>query len=301
MPRGEEGECMTHTIAKVEAVADVVDRLEWSVRILADGWGLGRAYVLHWDGHIALCREPGGAGSRLTIPARWTNREHASRFVVLPGERMFTFATDLPGDALDRVERFRASGPLHAYVEGTFVVAFLRDGNSEDWTSAVANMMGGTSRCDQSVRTESASLRELWCEKVLATLRAPGRYLLEVTIPRTAPEGEMAKRALARLGDAQGAFDLGNYPEVARLCYRALDEIVFSQESLRVRFGEFAGGSLHKQFKELKDLCNADRHGDRPRHAGFEVNRAFAEHALITASSLCAVALEGGRAAGLIE
>src|SRR5688572_13616431 len=113
----------THIIEKVNAEKGAIDRLEWSVRAhVAPGGNRNRPiFILGWEGQIVFYREPIPSSilpspthpPRLALAAPWINRAKASRLFV-PSEVIIAFRTELPGDALDRIERFREGGRLFA-------------------------------------------------------------------------------------------------------------------------------------------------------------------------------------------
>jgi len=300
----------TSTIIGVAPIQDVVDRFEWTVRVGTGFWGLHlrRGYVLFWDGRVAFYLEPVPAnimpGSDLpvkTLPARWTNRDAAAR-LFLPQETTFKFETELPGNALDRIEEFRNGARLYARLQGKLVavaqpegterhLADQRDPDPLGLLRDLARVMGDpTERVhDTDIRTEPFELtRDFWCEKVLGTLRPPGRYVLEVAAG--VPSQDQAAAATAHWKEAQKAFDNGRHEETARLCARALEELNKLLDALEERYGKFGRERIAEQIKTTKSLCDPVRHAERPHHDGLRVDGPLARHLLVVTASLVAIA-----------
>ncbi|WP_437613331.1 hypothetical protein WMF20_11850 [Sorangium sp. So ce834] len=278
-----------------------MDYLEWQVRLATDFFGTkqDRAYALYWEGRASFSRDPIASSlisapgyPPMFLPARWTNRERAGRMMT-PSEVVFEFVTDLPGDAFDRIERFRDSGRLYARIEGQLAVV-RKEGYraSTQPFHDLAAVMWGDRVPAADIRTEPFELtRDTWCQQILAVIRPPGRYVVEVATPTGSPVDETAKRALDHLAAAQRAFSEGHYSEVARVCYRALDELNQFGQKVDERYGKFGRDRILEQVKTIKSLCNPERHGSQPHHDGLEVDRILAQHVLATTSSLAGVVL----------
>ena len=293
----------SHHIKSCLAVRDAVDRLHWEVLISTSDLSRDQAFVVHWEGCIVFAREqlPSNQGSapsanRPTLPARWTNRENSSRLFGR-GEVTFALVTDLPGDALQRIDSFRENGPLFARLEGKLVIVHQGPGiggkYERPWLDDVAEIMGrGNRGWTNNVIGEPFNLRDIWCTQVLATLRPPGRFFLEVRVPLGHPHEEAAKRAVAELAKAQKAFDEeGRYSEVARACYVALEELRKLADRIEDDYGKFARGRFLDQIKETMSLCDPERHADRPHHDGLVFDRTLALHVLAVTSSIAGVVL----------
>jgi hypothetical protein len=176
----------TTSIKRVTAVRDATDRLEWQVTMATDIFGvrMNHGYVLNWEGSVGLYRQPDPPRSlrpslqvaRLGMQARWTNRHEAARLFI-PTEKTFEFATDLPVEALDRVEAFRAGGRLFARLEGRVVIVF-REGNggATPWFDDALALISSESRvpcCD--VFSDSYELtRDVWGSGNLGGASATG-------------------------------------------------------------------------------------------------------------------------------
>lgn len=299
----------TTTIIAVTPIPDIVDRFEWTVRLGTGFWGLAprRAYVLFWDGRIAFYLEPVPVGSMPAalpvrmLPTRWTNRDSTAR-LFLPRETNFKFETDLPGNALQRLEEFRNGARLYARLEGKLVAAAQPEGiereaaehsgvDSLGLLRDLSDVMGEPGRRvhGTDIRSEPFELtRDFWCETVLGTLRPPGRVVLEFVAGP--PSQEQATAAAAHWREAQKALDHGRHEEVARLCARALEELNKLLDAIEVRYGRFGRDRLAEQIKSTKSLCDPVRHAERPHHDGLQVDLPLARHLLAVTASLIAVA-----------
>jgi hypothetical protein len=289
----------SHYIKSVVAVRDAIDRLEWDTRISAP-FGSAPSFVVHWEGNVVFYKEPiasnqgmGPSFPRRALAARWTNRENAAR-VLRPDESTFTFVTELPGDALDRIESFRDGGRLFARLEGTRFVVNRDPGFAVPnqpklpWLDDVADIMGrGNRPWTDNVWSEPFELREIWCTQVLATLRPPGRFVLDLQLPSASADGDTAKRALDHIANAKKTFiEGGRDGEVGRICYRALDELRKLADGVEARYGKFGRDRIIAQIKETKSLCDPERHGDAPHHDDLEFDRTLAQHVLAVTSSI---------------
>jgi hypothetical protein len=292
----------SHYIKSVAAVRDAVDRLQWEARI-STTFGPEPAFIVHWEGNIVFSGDPvrshhgqGLSTSRRTLPARWANRETSAR-VLRPDESKFEFVTELPGEALDRIESFRDGGRLFARLEGKLFIVSRNPGHRDQpqmpWLDDVVDIMGrGNRPWSDDVRSEPFELREVWCSQVLGTLRPPGRFVLDLQVPTASPEGEVAQRALAHLDEAKKTFtEGGREGEVGRVCYRALDELRKLVDRVEPRYGRFARDRIAGQIKETQSICNPERHGDRPEHDDLTFDRALAQHVLAVTSSIAGVLL----------
>lgn len=201
-------------ITEVRPVKDAIDRISWTVEIATDFWGTApdRAFAFDWIGDIAFYREHVPANTtrgpqtpRLTLPARWRRTQYDAQLHV-PAAKPWTFETQIPPTALDALEAFRQSGRLYARLEGE---ALMVVGGSQGWLDELANIMGAGRRIPTvTIRSESYELtRDLWCQEVLAVLRPPGRFVIEVSVPRATAINELGERAMQRIAAAQGALD----------------------------------------------------------------------------------------------
>jgi hypothetical protein len=292
---------MGTSIKSVTAVRDAIDRLEWRVAIGTGFFGTIpiQAFAFHWDGRVVLHRPgvPGDEG-RLSLGARWANRDRSQSFRV-PDETIFEFATDLPGLSLDRIEALRSGGRLQASLEGRLFVIYREEHVKKSaaprpWVDDTLNMLAGPGArvpC-ASVSSENFELhRDLWCNEVLARLRPPGRFILEVQVPLGHAHEEPGKRALAHLAEAQKMLDEGRDGEVARLSYRALDELRKVADRIEERYGAFGRDRIVAQIKETKSLCDPERHGDAPHHDDLKFDRPLAQHVLAMTMSIAGVLL----------
>lgn len=287
----------TSTISKVTPIRDAVDRLEWDVRVALSGFGptTQGVYVLRCDGRIAFYRErvagmPGPTFPRRTLTARWTNTERPRLHV--PGEAIFQFATDVPRDALDEVERFREGGPLFARFEGKLALVFQKSEGQADWLGDLVRVLGDFHRSSSfDVCTDHLALRDDWCEEILTALRPPGRHLVEVCVPSAEASCERGQRALEHLRNAQRAFDDGRYADVLRAAYVVLDELVPLHNVASPRYGAFGHDRLREQMSETRKLCNPERHRTRDQFDSAPPDRLLAQHVLTVTASSCGVVL----------
>jgi hypothetical protein len=290
----------THFIDRVTAVRDAVDRLEWQVRIVSDFYGVRSAsgIIVRWHGNLAFYREsippnsmPGPQFERLTLAARWLNAEEAGRLMI-PEEKMFRFATELPTGTLDRIETFRRGGRLFARVEGQLHLLYQEDGFNgppEQWLATFTKAArDGLPKAD--IHGASLELtRDVWNRDILGVLRPPGRCIMEIQVPSTAPASEVVESALRHVADAQTACDDARHEEVLRICYRALDRLGTLVEATSDRYGVFGKGRIAEQVKATKALCNPERHAEDDRSTGFTTDRRLAMHVLAVTSSLVAI------------
>lgn len=290
----------TSRIIRVDAVTGLVDKLMWTVAARADFWGapphLGYL-ALDWVGRVVLSLVPGAPTNAPALVAAWVQREHVTR-TFANDDLSLSFETPLPGDALDRVERFRDGGPLFAHVEGSFFVLQFEGESSPrpplDRAVAVFNQLTQrkTALWTNLVRTEPFELtRDQWAAGVIPALRPPGRVVLEVRLPAVAGDEEIARRALGHIDAAQAAFDVNNTGETARLVYRAIDELLQLEHAVERRYGEFMRKRLSDQAKSIKSLCDPERHGERPSGPTGAVDRPLAQHLLVTAKALASLYL----------
>jgi hypothetical protein len=292
-------------INSVRAVPDAVDRLMWDVDVRTDFYisTFQLGYALFWEGHVVFWRESVPAGSmpgpqtpRMTLPARWMNRDTAARFTA-PQERRFEFAADLPGTALDRIEDFRGGGRLYARLEGKLAVIFVeppRQGG--DLVGPMLLELGRT--LVDSGREHAATVcsdpkelsRDTWCDEVLAKLRPQGRHVLEVTVPIGAAAGDAAAAALQHQRAAQRSFDGGRYDEAVRDCARALEHTTSLLDRAEASYGRSGRERIADQIKTTKSLCDPAPLAEKVNQGRHRVDRALAHHVLIATSSLLGLA-----------
>lgn len=286
-------------ITEIRPVEDAIDRITWTVEIATDFWGIApaHAFAFDWIGDIVFYREhvpsntmPGPQTPRRSLPARWIRRQYDAQLHV-PGPKAWTFETQMPPTAIDALESFRESGRLYARLEGeALVVVWDRE---SDPLADLASVMGAGHRVPTAtIRSEAYELtRDLWCRHVLAAVRPPGRFVVEIAVATANAVNEIGERIMRGLAEAQGAFDEGRFPEVSRECYRVLDELAKLLDAIEERYGKLARKSFREQITELKSLCNPERHGTQPHHDGLQTDRPLAMHILATTSSLAGVLL----------
>lgn len=291
-----------HYITQVVPEPGAVDALLWSVEIRTDFFGIRmeRIFLAGWSGVIAFYRDPcpghsmpaPDPGRRLTLAAEWVNRDRTTKLLA-PQEVSFLFRTQLPGDALDRIDRFRGGERLYARLEGQFMRWSL-DGNpleGQDEVEAIVAAAADPGRVIWAdVRSESHELsRDVWGVSVLSVLRPPGIVTLEIRLPTDESASQPLKRALAHLNEAQRALDHNQTDRVAQIVYRALDELKGCADQVQTSRGEFITRRLLDERKALASICDPERHGERPSGPTGDVDRTLAQHILAAAKSLVAV------------
>lgn len=170
-------------ITGISAVVDSVDRLEWRVRISTDFYGTeqAKAFILNWEGRVSFYLRPvpsngmpGAETAKRTLTARLLNYAKSAR-LTMPHEVALDFATDLPGDALDRIQHFRGENPLYCRLEGFLTLATEYRGSL---TNGFANLMGDHQVvAGADVWSEPFDLQRDW-PRVCAELRPSGRFLM---------------------------------------------------------------------------------------------------------------------------
>jgi hypothetical protein len=206
----------------------------------------------------------------------------------------FEFATDIPSEALDRIEEFRSSARLYARIEGALTLVHRsQQSGPGGWYEGLAALMGDFNRVPAAeIRTEPLELtRDYWCRDVLAVLRPPGHHVIEVAIAQPLAKSKVGESALTHLAEAQHAFDEGRFAEVARVAYRALDELQPILDRVGDRYGAFGRDRIREESKALRSLCNPERHGEQSQHDGLSFDRVLALHVLVGAKNLVGLVL----------
>ena len=291
-------------IGNVHAVPDAVDRLAWEVDVRTDFFTSRHqvGYALFWEGQVTFWRESVPAGSmpgpqtpRKSLPARWANRDKSARFTV-PNEHHFEFATDLPGDALEKIEAFREGGRLYARIEGTLGVVLVEPRKGEELVGAMLMDLGrvlvDSSRAHTAqVRTDPKELsRDSWCDDVLGKLRPQGRHVVEVTVPIGSIFGDAAAAALEHQRAAQRHFDAGRYEETVHVCARALDQTSGLLDKIQTNYGNRGRESVAQQIEAIRSVCDPALPAQRSPHGALRVDRALAQYVLIATSAVLVLA-----------
>lgn len=217
-----------------------------------------------------------------------------------------TFRVEFPGDALKRLEQFRAGGRLYSRLEGKFQYLSLgpMQVGQEDFLVARAAtlltvMVSPQSLLWMNVNGESVEVtRDRWIAEVLNVLRDPTRVVLEATLPLAQAETDAGKRALAEIVDAQREFDQGRYVPCAAAIYRALEAIQSCGARLE-RYGTFGARFALEQGKAARSAANECKRHDEAK-LGREptpIDRALALHLLLTAKSLLGLTFAATREA----
>jgi hypothetical protein len=293
-------------ITRVVPIAGAVDRLLWDVEFSPSFWGtFGTRILLDWTGDLVFDKRPIPANSmpppgspNWRLAGRWVNRERLTH--VHPQQTYsIQIESDLPGDALDRLERFRDSGRLYVRVEAEVTVllgGILEPGVAPDAIKSeygfLLQLRNPSRSMRETFRTEAFELtRDVWGYEILGALRPPGRFIFEATIPFGTAHEEVAKKGLAHLTESRKALDEGRYAEVARLCYRAIEELAKLSERIETQYGKYGKDRLLIQMKEVRSLCDPERHGSKPVSEDCVFDRPLAEHVLSSVMSFASVVL----------
>lgn len=287
-------------IKKILAERGLVDTITIDVDITVDvNVGEQRVFLTRWDGVLAFYRnevaeyQAGPKEGRVVLPAVWQPGEHDVRLVARTN-RLMTFRVECPGDALERLEGFRAGGRLYARLEGRFQHLSLgrMNGNGSDPIEGLLHSLVNPQRVLwMDIKGEALEVsRDRWIAEVLNILRDPAHVVLEARLPVAHVDADAGKRALAELQEAQSEFDHGRFVPCAAAVYRAL-EAIQSCGSRLDRYGAFGGRFIADQSKATRSAANECRRHDEAK-LGREptpIDRALALHLLLTAKSLLAL------------
>lgn len=204
------------------------------------------------------------------------------------------FRCDMGRDVLDGLERFRDGGRLYARVQGKFRALFFTDGaTSQQMLHELLESYASHSRT-LWLNVWGASLeltRDTWCGDVLEKLRPPGRFIFEAAIPVGTPSEDHGRRALEHLGEAQKAFDEGRYDETLRTAHKAGEALLNLNALVVRRYGENVQKALSSQVGALHRICHRERHDQVDASTLPAIDRALAQHVLVSMKTLAATYL----------
>ena len=287
-----------NVIRSVVAEASVIDSLSWTVALQIDiGVATQRVFIPKWNARMVFHKNemtpvtmPPRGPEVLELRAIWSSDVRDSRWFSRI-DRNVEFRTELAGDAVERIERFRCGGPLFVRLESQAQVLVLPQGDAAEIASAIATAYTDPGRVIWvDVLSESLDARDIWLRNVIAVLRPPGRVLLEVAVPSCITDEPNAHRALAALEKADSEFSIGRYEEVANHVYKALEALQPLLHLVSSASGDMVRGRIKDQGSALAGIANEVRHDEaKLKRAVAKVDRALAQHLLISAKSLAAV------------
>jgi hypothetical protein len=145
---------MEMRILNVTARRDAVDKLIWKAELRATDWGTSRLFLLaSWSGDVVLYHQSIDRGSgmgpqaeRIRLSARWlrSGERNAVRTWATSSASL-VFETELPGDALERIEAFRGDNRIFARLEGTLFLVTVRDDEFQSYGGDLEQLMIGLS------------------------------------------------------------------------------------------------------------------------------------------------------------
>lgn len=295
-------------IKKIFAERGLVDSITVDIDITIDvNVGEQRVFLTRWDGVLAFYRsdvaeyQAGPKEGRVVLPAIWRPGEHDVRLVARTN-RLMTFGVECPGDAFDRLERFRAGGRLYVRLEGRFQYLSLgrmRGDGSDPIEAVLLSLVNPQRVLWMDIKGEALEIsRDRWIADVLNVLRDPSQVVLEAQLPVAHVDDDAARRALAEIVDAQADFDQGRYVPCAAAIYRALEAIQSCGARLE-RYGTFGARFALEQGKAARSAANECKRHDEAK-LGREptpIDRALALHLLLTAKSLLGLTFAATREA----
>lgn len=274
------------TIDKVRAQREAVDKLIWDAILTMDVGSEGdvQPMFLGFSGEITLRTLAFTAAGRLhptqdalRLPVRWHDMSLCRRKRGRSNEKMMFLAieTELPGDALERIESMRGEDVLSAELYVCF--SHLRIANGQLFAKHALAIDDVSSQ-----RFEFSDAR--WEKQILAVLRPEGMH------PRTGPSGTLGRRSTtsstvtaadgtctvdiaAELTQARSAFESQDYAACIRTCNQTADNL-YKQMSSRTGLTSPALDALKTQARALSAMP-ADG-----------ATRALAHHVLISTASL---------------
>lgn len=133
--------------------------------------------------------------------------------------------------------------------------------------------------------------RDTWGGDLLAKLRPPGQVIFEAAIPPATATEDHGRRALEHLEFAQKAFDEGRYDETLRTAHKAGEALQNLNSRVVARYGENVQKALSNQISALHRICHIERHDQEHASARPAVDRALAQHVLVSMKTLAATYL----------
>jgi hypothetical protein len=283
------------TVLQLPAVqTGAIDALVWKADVDFTGlWGIDVQLIViqGWQGDVRFYRRADLSGGGISLPATLVGANDHVRFSQRGAP--LTFKTHLPGDAFDRVERFRASGPLFARLEGELQTLALGPHRAlenhriqlllQAWTP-------GHVCAYNSVECEPRAIRDHWLEHVLPAFGKPYRVLIEARLPKLAPASEAGARAVEHLEDAERAFIHGHYERAGHTTYKALEALQELLGGVEVHYGALVRGQLALQIKSVHGITHKNRHDASKEHSPpIEWDRSLAMHVMTAAKSIAGI------------
>lgn len=176
---------MEMRILDVEARGDIVDTLVWQVELRLSGLSTGHLFLLAgWSGDIVLykqnIRKGVGMGTQVIrrhLPARWQRFDDRGSVRVWSGAtRTLTMETQLPGDALERIETFRGDDRLFARLEGGVFALRVRGEPSQESMHRLEELLFDT------LGAHTRQTEEIWQSTALWRDLADPQRILNFTI-----------------------------------------------------------------------------------------------------------------------
>jgi hypothetical protein len=292
-----------HDIKTVAPETGPIDSIVWTAEVRFDYGPEAQVLSLQgWKGVVALYHEPVRTGSlpgpgpgKLTLAATWeSEHEHSQMFS--NSTATMRFRTALPGDALDRIEQFRAGGRLFARLEGKLRFFALGPIDADARTRIEALLacydVGRKSIWNDLWGDSLELTRDLWTGTVLPVLRPPGRVVLEAALPKVESDQEAARRAFAYIAKAQASFDEGRYEPVGAAIYKALEALQTLFAHTDAAYGPTIRGFVKTEVGALSALANEVRHDEaKMKRPTSDIDRTLALHLLTATKSVAAVIL----------
>jgi hypothetical protein len=285
------GRVMRVTLSLPTAKTGAIDSLVWKAEVDLSGlWGteLQHVVVHAWQGDITFYHRSDLEGGGISIPATLVGEENHVRWS--QRAEPLTFSTHLPGDAFERIERFRSAGSLCARLEGKLNALALGPQNYNE-TARLQLLMrswtvGGMTRFNE-VHCEPRDVRDRWIEHVLPAFGKPHRVLIEAMIPKLAPDSEHGKRAVGHLQEADRAFIHGHYEQAAHVAYKALEALQQLLEPVEGRYGLLVRSQLTKQINAVHGITHKGRHDESKEPTPpIEFDRNLAMHIITSVKSI---------------
>jgi hypothetical protein len=299
----EEGQrrCPNHnmqtSLSLPTAQSGAIDSLIWKATLdFAGLWGTDAQQIViqDWQGDIAFYhRADLSGGGMISVPATLVGANDHVRYSV--GRAPLTFKTCLPGDAFERIERFRNAGSLVARLEGQLKILCLGPMQSLDNARVQALLRGwspGGSNGFVNVDCEPREIRDQWIEHVLPTFGKPNRVLIEATLPKLAPSNEAGVRTVVHLQEADVDFTHGRYKGAAHAAFRALEALEDQEllDGVEAVYGKLVRNQVSKQISALHGVTHKGRHdASQEPTPPIEFDRSLAMHILTATKSIAGV------------
>ncbi len=290
-----------HDIKQVAAETGAIDSLVWTAEVRLDfGPQAEQLFLLGWLGGVALYREPVASNSlpasgKLLLPATWESHPDQTK-VFSSSPLLMKLRTALPGDAFDRIERFRDGGRLYARFEGKLEYLALGPSDAardQRIGALLACLAVGRNVIWRDIWGDSLELtRDVWAGTILPALRPPGRVILEAALPTLASDHDAAKRAFEYIAKAQASFDEGRYEPIGQAIFKALEALQTLYEHTERAYGAMIRGFVKNEVGALSAIANEVRHDEaKMQRPTSEIDRTLALHLITATKSVAAVIL----------